>query len=371
MDTNRTTEITSQIFKNATLIAPTIGFWHGRQQQDDDDLKAQGVAEQRIEALKKSERDDSASTFTRGFKWLVPKAEIDKFVNVRTSLQSYMNQISYDFPLRGVRFVPLVNVDAVLEQLRERQARFYQLRDDFCVRFPALRDTQIEAYLETCKESFETAAKKKVAAEGGELQEAIAAEREAYRQHLIKCYPSIDVIRSKFNFDWTVFSWAITNIQAIAQQEGERFRVKMADFLGDCARALRQEVKQAAEGFIEAMQNAKVKVNEKSVDSFRNFLDRFQKLNFMNDFELEQVVKEMRAKFENVDTWNKEDIDIADISATLHRVVEIAQNEGADQDVVAGYIRRIEVDLEIPAEEIAVDAASFVSPLDRTLVATE
>jgi hypothetical protein len=321
-------EVTEKIFSNAVLLNPTIGYWMGRIQQNENDLDAQGVDK----AVMKG------AEYEAGSKWLIAKSEIDVFTKIRSEQAGFMRGVSFDFPVRAVRFVPVTQLDYVRSYLRDTQARFYQAVDSLINRYDGLKEAQMTKFMV-------------------EAQKNIPVDKlPEFQANLAKAYPSKEELRNKFNFGWIEFEWRTSRFNDIKAEENQKFREETQKFLQDCAKDLRKVTAQAATAFMESISNAKGKVNDRSIRAFEGFMDKFQRLNFMGDRELERVIQDARQKFVDIESWNKGEFDERGFAQILSRAVEVGANQGSDIDFVVGRFLDMEAvdeagDVEVVREE--------------------
>ena len=310
--------LTSDIFKEGTLINVTIGFWEGKVRQDAKDVE-----------ITHSDLDNNV--YTPGFKWLIPEKYTRPFGRFRSRLNSVMDRMSFKVPgMRGSRFVPKGAYPAIRQFLvREKELFFAE-----CERF-------IEIYPDVVKEQ----------------KDLFNARYPEHTGVMDQLYPPASIIKDKFSYSWTPYSWAHTEIAEIARDAKEQLEERSRQLVYDSAIQIRQHIIDATESVVNAIQKGKNTVNIRAVSAFSQRLCQLKQLNLFNDPEIDKILKGATDTLSSVSSWKKEDIDETDIESKLSDMVrslksEVTSIEGNPEEFLVSrrVIEAIELDEDTELE---------------------
>jgi hypothetical protein len=310
-----TIKLTNEIFTNAVLMSVSLGYWSGEVSQDEADLALQGLG------------DKAKKVFKPGHKMLVDPKYVKVFAHYRSKINYFLELYSYAFPLRGVRFIPKTNIKLVLDKLDELEEEFSHEAEEFCNR------------LETMKTEMQ-------------------AEFPELWANLKDHYPSKEDLRKRFYIDRSVFTWDQAKINEIAAREGERFEKATRDFMEDAMKQFRSATLKAATNFKSALET-EGKVDNRSLESFKSFVDRFKGLNFFGDQKLDKLIESIKTHLMDEGSWvdDGKDKDVKAIRQEMSKIADeiarTASEEGEAEATLKGYMRHISPDLvrQAPGEE--------------------
>lgn len=312
----QTIRLTEEIFSRAVLLSVTMSSWTGKSRQDEDDIRSQGL---------QAEIEDSKGVFIPGHKYLIDPSRLKPFGWFRSRIDYILKQYSYPFPISGVRFIPKAHISTVLDQLDDLEKDFNAAVEVFC--------SNIDLYKTEMEQKF-----------------------PALWPNISKAFPSDESIREKFGVSRCVFTWNQTQIDEISKRESERFLHATRSFMDEASDHFRQATIKAATSFKKALETDG-KVNNRSIKAFKEFIDRFNGLNFFNDKEMENVIEKMKVFMEEEDKWvdKGEDKTVQEmrknISKHIEEIVVCAEDKAARLAVVSNYERSIELE-EVPEIQV-------------------
>lgn len=281
-------KLSSDIFKQGTLINVTIGFWEGRVHQTSKDVEVLNA-------------DIDNDIYAPGFKWLIPPSHTRPFTRYRSRLTSMMDRMSYRVPgMRGSRFVPKDAYTFIKEFLISERNDFFKQRDVFLEKYPDLIKEQIDKF------------------------------NARYPDHagtMDALYPTVRELHGKFSYSWTPYSWAHTEIAEIAADAKSKLVERSTELIYQSGLQIRKHIIEATESIVNAIKNGKNTVNIRAVNSFTQRLDQLKQLNLFADPEINNIINGAQRSLSSISSWKKEDIDGTDIESRLSDMVRSLQTE--------------------------------------------
>jgi len=321
----QTIRLTEEIFSRAVLLSVTMSSWTGKSRQDADDIRSQGI---------QSEVEEAKDVFIPGHKYLIEPKRLQPFGWFRSKIDYVLKQYSYPFPISGVRFIPKAHIGTVLDQLDTLERDFNAAVELFC--------SNIDLYKTEMEQKY-----------------------PVLWPNISKAFPSDEAIREKFGVSRCVFTWNQTQIDEISKRESERFLHATRSFMDEASDHFRQATIKAAASFKKALETDG-KVNNRSVKAFKEFIDRFDGLNFFNDKEMESVIEKMKDFMDSEEKWvdKGEDKTVQEmrknISKHIEDIIVCAEDKAARLAVVTSFERNVDLgeipDLQaVSAEEGSVE----------------
>lgn len=319
-----TVAIAPALFKRGALISIHVRSWTGQVALKPADQVIQGV------------RNPDEDFFKKGSVMLVPGKELKQFSNRANRFARWLEEISQDFPIPYTRFVSRDDLQMIDSRCKEVRKDFDTLRDEFSNKYPELRRLRLERFNEKHPE--------------------FAGRLDGY-------FPTVAQISGKFGFSWFVYE--VRDIEAmteIERQQQEEFRNHMRSYTCELAQQLREQAVKAALAFKTSLDRAKETVDNRAVQKFRNFLERFEHNNFVDDAKLNELIGRMKTQVFAIDQWNVEDTKSMDaVREHLKEIETLGADEGAAAAVARDFVREqtgVEVEFSLNAEQ-ATGGAEF------------
>ena len=294
------------MFKDGVLVDLHIGFWRAHKSLDPIDLKMR--------------REDIPDIFKLGTKLLMPQEELKKFNNLEHKARKRLEALSFPFFVGTTcRFVPLKSLQQVVEDLKKAK-----------VEFEYLVSHMIDNYRDN--------------------REKMLIQYHDIRESLEPFYPTITALYNKYYFKWNVFEIGeITEACASElKEEYDNFKRKLSEefniFLESSVKELRSEVSSTCVKLLKRIENGEI-IKDQTINSVRNVIDRFEKLNFVGDLKVSQsleMLKGMIATGSGKDF--SESVEMKQRLGNLAKEVSVAANDLSDIDTITGeYLRKIRV----------------------------
>lgn len=283
--------LSTDIFKYGTLINVGIGFWEGKVLQTQKDQEVLG-------------NTIDYEIFAPGYKWLVPSKYTRVFSSYRSRLNSYFDKMSYRVPgMRGARFVPRKAYPWLKNVLEAEKTSFFRDAEDFLGKYEEISKQQIDKFNERFPE---------------------------HTGYLNSMYPSVSTLRSKFNYSWTLYSWAHAEISEVAQDAKNHLSERAEQLVHQSTIQIREHILSATSLVLEAIKNGKNNVNIRSINAFKERIEQLKQINLFNDPEIDKMIKNASNSLNCISSWKKEDVDKTDIEINLTRVIESVKKDVKD-----------------------------------------
>jgi hypothetical protein len=283
--------LSTDIFKYGTLINVGIGFWEGKVLQTQKDQEVLG-------------NTIDYEIFAPGYKWLVPSKYTRVFSSYRSRLNSYFDKMSYRVPgMRGARFVPRKAYPWLKNVLETEKTSFFRDAEDFLGKYEEISKQQIDKFNERFPE---------------------------HTGYLNSMYPSVSTLRSKFNYSWTLYSWAHAEISEVAQDAKNHLSERAEQLVHQSTIQIREHILSATSLVLEAIKNGKNNVNIRSINAFKERIEQLKQINLFNDPEIDKMIKNASNSLNCISSWKKEDVDKTDIEINLTRVIESVKKDVKD-----------------------------------------
>jgi len=325
----------SNTFIDGKLMMIHAHYWGARVMVEEKDLGIEKVA----------------SAIKLGHKYLIPEEIISKFRSVENRARNIVTQNSFPFPIGNANFVPINKFVEVLDTLKKCKAEYEELTDDLVANYEAYKAQMIPVYREVADAAY--------LRQSPAIETFSIDEKESDREAFINAFvgriqtlcPKVEVLRGKFSLDWDVFEIALPEMEkgeadkiALDQAEFEETRnqmkLKVSGFVNEVVTTLRAETVELCNKIVTNITEGKV-VKGPTLNSLKNFIDRFRDMNFVGDETVSQQLAALKKDF--LDAHTTDEIAGADMQAELkRRLGDLAQVAGNMTDVssVTGEYRR-------------------------------
>jgi hypothetical protein len=250
--------------------------------------------------------DIDNTIYTPGFKYLIPVKIMSKFAVYRARLAQILDRSCYRVPgLKGSRFVPKDFYPNLKNFLDSEKERYNKDIESFKEEYPLLKERQINKFNEKYPE---------------------------YSGYMDQFYPSVNEIARKFNYSWTIYSWAQTEITEIAMDAKNDLAEKAAQLVYEAGMQIREHIVKATQDVVSVIQNGRKSTRGQSVrmHSITNFtkrLNELKQINLFNDPDVERTINNACEAVSRVSNWNKNDSDALDLETSLTRIVDGLKKE--------------------------------------------
>lgn len=283
------------IFRDGVLVDVNVSFWSGAKVLQPEDL---GL-----------EEGDIADAYKLGKKMLVPAEVIRKFRSIESKARRLVEINSFQFPIGNARFIPKRRFIKILNELKQCQADYMAQVDDLVANYDKYRSEMIPIYQTAAEKAFvqrqpETAEFGPDFDMEGQKKEFI----ENFLRRIESFYPEAESLRNRFSLGWDVYEIAMPRMRQgdsdeIAQDQSLRdaaeveyraqVKEKIESFVGDAVKALRSETVEICHRIKQNIREGKI-IKETTIESLKNFIDRFKSLNFVGDHVVENKLDELR-----------------------------------------------------------------------------
>lgn len=319
----------SNLFKDGILVQVHVRFWSGQRGLTPADL---GLDPNTV-----------SKAFVLGRKYLVDETHIREFRVRDGRARRIVDESGFSFPIGNARFVPRARLDKVLTELEQVRTEFLQLRDNLCNNYEQHQIEMIPVYKEAAAAAFlnQEDATTEFSIEGRD--EKLAAFTEQFLDRVATFYPSVEVLRAKFDIEWTVFE--VTPPSDKTQYASEKWKKaiseKMDTFVTDTVKALRAETLTVVDRVHAALTGGKV--HGKTLNSLSEFITKFKELNFVGDKTIEEQLSSLQKEVLDVYPTDKVKDEAEIQQAIIGRLVkihELAANVDDIETISQGYHQR-------------------------------
>jgi hypothetical protein len=336
-----------RIFKDGVLVRVHVGGWSGERELNPGDLGLKA--------------DDVVEAFTLGKKSLFPDEITAAFKRIENKGRNTVKRCSFNFGMDD--FVPKTKFAEVQTTLKDLKEQYNALADEICepTRYEAIKQQMTPIYKEAAEKAFEKLNPATIEFGVVEDPEQLRINREEekaefvgrFLESTIAQYPNPTSLRAKFYFTWSVFKTALPEMeladgddivaQEAAREEAIRQRnEQLGKFVGDVVASLRKETVDVCGRVAKAIREGKV-IRSTSIDSIKNFIDRFKSMNFVGDQTVEEQLTALQRDFLTVDSSTYvEDVDLKiELGKRLEQVSQAASalTEQDINGVTSQYVR--------------------------------
>ena len=331
------------IFKDGVLVDVNVCFWSGAKALTADDL---GLDASKV-----------TNAFKLGKKFLVPEEVIKSFRTIEGRARRVVEKNSFRFPIGNAYFVPRKKFASVLTDLKMYQAQYAGLVDDLVDHYDLYRKAMIPVYREAAETAFLTQQPEGVQTFNIDDREADKANYVSqFLARIEKFYPTAQSLCARYSLDWSLYEVAMPKMhkgegqqiieddatrESMENEYREQFSKKVGSFFDDVVKTLRGETMELCNRIVSNIKEGKV-VKSRTLDSLRNFIDKFSDMNFVGDTKVEEQLEALRKEF--LSTHTTEEIEEqGDLQEELKRrlgVVMDAASDVSDINSITGEYQR-------------------------------
>jgi len=335
----------TDIFLDGVLVDVDVSFWSAAKALTPEDL---GLKPEEV-----------AEAYKLGRKMLIPEEIIREFRNIESKARRTVEVNSFPFPIGNARFVPKRKFADVLETLKACQSEYMSKVDKLIENYDEYRKRMIPIYREAAETAFlqqDSIGVQEFSLEARENQKEEFVQRFLLR--IESYYPSPDLVRSKFSLSWNLYEITFPRMGEVDEEtvigEAEKAKIareeyrtqiqsKMASFMDQVVGTLRQETMDICNRVLQNLKEGKI-LKAQTTNSLKDFIRRFQEMNFVGDKEIERKLETLNNEFLSV--YNPDQIrengDLQeDLKRRLHEISESAASITDINSVTGEYKRKI------------------------------
>jgi hypothetical protein len=289
------------LFAEGVLVDIDCGYWSGMKKLQAKDL---GLNE-----------DELPEVFSLGRKRLVPTEALSDIRHLEGRARDTVDAHSFKFPIGKAAFVPIRRFGDLAKILDDIKEQFDRAAARFC--------REYEEYQNAVRKEYRTAAD--LAYEIYTSRHGGKAPKEKFVTGFLAAieaaYPTVSNIRARFHFSWSVFEISLpgrhsakrvevaaaraesakvaeierqkgVEVQAAAAEYRRRVEEKIGEFVGTVVVELRQRVIDTARRIADLARNGNLRSS--SIDSLKEFVERFRDLNFAGDSDIEKRLDDLK-----------------------------------------------------------------------------
>jgi len=315
----------NSIFKDGALIDVHVCGWTGSIMLTPEDM---GL-------------DDITTAFKLGRKMLIPEAIIANFKSVENRARhaaDYPNGLQ--FPIGSARFLPKNNIQTVINALTECQSQYESLADNLLEHYDEYKAEMRPIYIDAANKAYEQqlpTGVQEINFEDTNRQAFV----DKFMARIEAAYPSPQSIRQRFSMDWTLYEIVEPMNEEAAEEWRRQARSKIGGFIDDVVGQLRSETVNVCTRVANAIKEGQV-VRANSIESLRNFIDKFKNLNFVGDTKIEDALENLKTEYLD---QTKEQLSEPEMQVQLKRrlieIAEVASDVSDKSTVTGGYRRKI------------------------------
>ena len=291
------------------IVAIQLGihFWPGQVQLKPEDLG--------------KKKEEIPKIYYLGNKKLYPEEWRKLFLRISGKARNYLNESSYPFVLEYVRAIPKRNLARTVEKLKVIKAEFLEKADEF-----------LESY-----------------------EEIRADWREKYADiwpRLAPHYPDKELLRRKFDINWTVFDLkgaeakegSAPEIIEAYQQARADLQSRYREMVEEAVVYLRMKVLEVAQNLSSRLKDGRIIRND-TLDSVRRVETWFKDLNIFGDTQVEDALTQLRIALNGADVEALKDNEVLK-NQLANLADQVADVAGKLDDVSAlsgNYTRMIDL----------------------------
>jgi len=328
-----------KIFKEGVLIDIDVRKWTGSKAlvAEDLGLKAENVSK----------------VFTLGHVDLVPKERINEFKRIEGQARVLVEKNSHPFPFGSARFVTKRCFIKVLKELKELRASYNTLIDDLVINYDKYRAEMQAEYKEAAEKAYITQAPELIEFGPGDLDTREADFVNAYMARINSYALPVSEIPGRFSLDWGIYSISLPGLNSsdgedVIMDEETRLEIaencknKVSAFMDNVVKVLREETVEVCGHIRDSIVSGKV-IRGPTIQSLRDFIDRYSDLNFLGDGRIGAQLEDLRKELleGHDDLGENEDLK-SQLKVKLSGIVEIASNFTDINSITGDYKRRID-----------------------------
>lgn len=334
------------IYQDGILISVNVCYWSGAKKLLNEDM---GLS-----------KDKVVDAFKLGRKMLIPEKTIQAFKTIESRARYAVDSCSFKFPIGSANFVPKKKFAKVVETLKECKLEYDRLTEDLIAHYDEYKQAMSPIYREAAEIAYVAQAPAEVVEFNIEDREQ---EKETYMRQFFEriqaYYPSPESLREKFSLDWTVYEVALPRMRvaeadkvstdiAVSEIANEEYRIqaqqKIGKFIDEVVQTLRTETLELCNHIVANITEGKV-IKGRTLTSLKDFIDKFQDLNFVGDVKIEKQLDILRKEYLSVHTPEQisEQPELQEeLKRRLGKLAEVATDMTDISSVTGEYRRKIQ-----------------------------
>jgi hypothetical protein len=332
-------DIPARLFQNNSLVVITKSCWGGGATVKEGDEEIFGS------------REFDARFFKRGGIVLVGKSHLEPLQEIITRLTGYMGGVGKMFLTRGITIIKNSEWPEISKKIKECQLEMQVRTEAFLANYPDL-----------------------VAARTEEFDSA----HPEHRGRLARYFPDVAELEKSFGIRYV--SFAITDasgLEEVFSEERQRLRSVASQYVDSLAQEFRKSILDAVVAFKQSIEKANgsagEKVNQRSVDGFKNFLERIERNDFLGDKEIMSLMNDLKFGIQRVEDWKVTggNLQVDEIRKSLEAVIQVASDEGAAISVARGFISSEDIEIEAESPHLLIPVGGFMSMSEEEIETEE
>lgn len=337
------TDKLAKLFRDGVLVDVDVSCWTGARMLTPEDL---GL-----------EAKDVAEAYHLGRKMLIPDRIIAAFHKIEGQARNLVQTNS--FPYGSNRFVPKRKLPEIQKQLKELQAKYNALVDDLVLNYDKYREEMRPIYLEAAETAYTNQIpSSETFGPDRDFEAEKKAFIDAFMARIATFYPPVGTIAGKFSLEWTVWGATMPSLEGgdgedlvlneeerreLAEDCNRQTHAKLESFVDSVVGELRAETVEVCGHVADSIMSGKV-INSRTIQSLRNFIDRFKGLNFIGDSNIENELDKLRAEFldgADQETLTSDEDMKTQLKTRLAEIKAVAENISDLSSVTGQYHRKI------------------------------
>jgi hypothetical protein len=309
----------SKLFSDGIIIDLGVSYWRGRKALTAKDL---GI-----------NASDVPEIFSLGRKRLMPKDVIARFRSVEEKAAYAIETASFDFPIGNLKFLPRANVQSTVTALEQCRTEFLELVELLYKHYDEYRERMLHDYPQ---------------------------HRKALEAH----YPAVKQLKRCFKFEWDLFEIALpsgngnlkqvktsaekldkeSKAKIVAEERyHQQIRAKVDGFLEGVVGELRQKTTDLCGHVAKKIAKGEL-VTEATVRSLRDWIDKFEHMNFVGDQTVSQQLASLKKALgsRSAAEYREDETAAALLGQALNTVVQNVAKLGDVSSVTGAYKRKLD-----------------------------
>ena len=350
------------IFHDGILVDVHVRYWSGAKLLTAEDL---GLADSEV-----------SKAFKLGKKDLIPEEVMKQFRFWESKARYAVDSSSFEFPIGHADFLPKRRAEKVFAELETCQAEYNHLIDDLIENYPKYKEQMLPIYREAAETAYLNQTQTGVQEFSLEIREA---EKEQFIQNFLTRieahYPQAESLRDRFSLTWDVYTISLnveksaastlisraaheeqstlSNLTNKAEVEAKRrldiedykaqTHARIGGFVDEVVSALRKQTIQLCDSVTANIKDGMV-ITGRTFGKIKNFIERFEEMNFVGDKVVEDQLKNFKKEFLDVFETNqvREDPELQEELTRRLRLISQAAAETTDVSEITGeYSRRV------------------------------
>lgn len=319
------------IFNDGILIDITVSFWSGAKTLTPEDLGLKEIP----------------TVFHLGKKYLIDEAVLKSFRAIESRARHLVGSNSFKFPIGSARFIPKKKFGKVIEALKVLQTEYMALVESLIANYDTYRGEMTPKYIEAAKTAF---------AQSTEDNHGMTEIEfiNIFMDRISKFYPPAESLRDRYGLVWDVYEIALPKMvkadaeaiveKQMAQDEYQvQMKQKMGSFIDSVVSTLRGQTLELCNRITQNITEGKV-IKGKTLNSLREFIDKFSELNFVGDNKVEGQLEALKRDFLDVHTTKtiSDDMELqTELKTRLIRMAEVVADQTDINIITGGYKRKI------------------------------